>query len=143
MKFTDHYDIDFFIHRWKEKITMKIVWALPRYFVCWCVIRVWATITSGNGKYSNLNPTSVMVCDALDAWRKSYVTFTTKRRNLSLESLDKIANYNQKDWEIEINEKMVKINIWSGYDSNIMEPFFEYIGVSSKKFKKKVVDAAA
>lgn len=33
--------------KWRDKIMIKIVWALPRRLVYWCAIRVMATATTG------------------------------------------------------------------------------------------------
>ena len=138
MKF-DSYDFHYELHRWKEKITMKIVWALPKYIVYWCVIRVWASATSGSGPFCNFSPCDVRVDQALNAWADPVIQYSIAREKLSLEQLDKVANYTINDtsmrWENEITDKMVNIKIWS--HTSEMEPFFEYIGVPIEKFSKK------
>jgi len=133
MRFLDKYDIHYEIHKLKEKLIMKIVWALPKYLVYWCVIRVWAYASTG--KYHNLGPTEVQVDQALKAWRGPTIQFSIARKKLTLEQLDKIANYEDDGYEYKITEKVVQIGFWSNIDN--FEPFFEYVGVPMKKFSKK------
>ena len=136
MKYFDNWRYDF--HKLKEKIIMKIVWLLPKIIVYLCVIRVWSYVTSGERPYCNLSPGSVTIDQALNAWADPVVCFSIQRKKLTLEQLDKIANYttnNNIRWENEITEKTVNIKFWSSsYD---FRPFFEYIGVPIEKFHKK------
>lgn len=50
----------------KEKIAIKIAWALPKYLVMWCAIRIisYATV----GKYGSTIVPELGAMDALQRW---------------------------------------------------------------------------
>lgn len=53
----------------KEKLLLKIAYFLPKELIRWCVIRVWATATTG--EYSRTDASGVTVFEALSRFEKA------------------------------------------------------------------------
>lgn len=53
----------------RDKLSMWVVWHLPRGFVMWCAIRVIAHATTG--QYSNQLVPELKAMDAIDRWKVS------------------------------------------------------------------------
>jgi len=54
------------MHRFKEKLAMKIAWLLPKRVAMWAAIRVGANATQG--EYSNQIVPELSFMDALKRW---------------------------------------------------------------------------
>lgn len=54
------------VQRRAAKLRLKFVWALPRWLVYWCAIRVIAHATQG--KYGNTIVPELTAMDALKRW---------------------------------------------------------------------------
>jgi hypothetical protein len=50
----------------KDKMQMAIAWAMPRWLVKWCAVRLIAYATQG--KYSTQNVPALSAMDALKRW---------------------------------------------------------------------------
>lgn len=53
----------------KDKLMMAIAWAMPRWLVYWCAIRLMAHATTG--KYGHEFTDRVTILDALKRWHSS------------------------------------------------------------------------
>jgi len=53
-------------YRMKEKITIWLVWCLPKYLVMWCYYRVAAHASSG--KWGNDGVPDITMMDAIERW---------------------------------------------------------------------------
>jgi len=53
-------------HRLGEWLAIKIAWAMPRYVVMWCAVRLMAHATTG--KWGNECPDHVDIMTALGRW---------------------------------------------------------------------------
>jgi len=62
------FNILYRIKRLKERLTMKIVWCMPKTLVRWCVYRVLAKATTG--KYGKNIVSQVTCFNALDIWEE-------------------------------------------------------------------------
>jgi hypothetical protein len=49
-----------------EKLKLKIAWAMPRWLVYWCSIRLMCNATQD--EYSDQSPTDLLAMDALKRW---------------------------------------------------------------------------
>ena len=56
------------VRRPLERLKLSFVWALPRWLVYWCAMRVLANATTG--RYGNEFPSEVTALEALDRWRE-------------------------------------------------------------------------
>lgn len=54
------------LERLKERIAVRIAWALPRRLVMWCYIRVGAHATTG--QWGHESPCDTKMMDALQRW---------------------------------------------------------------------------
>lgn len=53
---------------WRERMTMRLAWMLPRYLVMWCAYRVMAH--ASQGQWGNETPDSIDMMTMIDRWSK-------------------------------------------------------------------------
>ena len=56
-----------FVRETKEKLQMKLVWALPRWMIKWASVRMIAHATQG--EYGDTIVPELSAMDALDRWQ--------------------------------------------------------------------------